>query len=296
MVALEHVGEILGKDGEAMFEKFTSGLPTFFNVDASTMAKDNADPNILYPANYGMDPEFALAPNALVAHPHAGSVDLHKMCRKYLNQWAKKIATLNRNAPSGMIKSAELVVDSEHFLNLLAKDVNNKTRCETCGGLGHASSQILDDGSLYLCASKRLRNRPLASSANSAVSDVESEPDTPFDMDELAEVINSLQESSDAAKAEIHELQKALAASQGRKPFPRRRMSPKTTQNTQNTFSLTDDTYGMDGDNDEQFMDDDDNASDASAHSTMSASHTIFANAAIPGKKFTFNRRSAKKQ
>ena len=138
-----------------MLEKFTSGLPAFFNVDAANMAKDTADPNIQYPAQYGGDPEFVLAPNALAPHPFAGHVDLYKLIRKYLNQWARKIAHLHRHAPSGMVKSA-IFVDAEAFLNLLAKDVKTGMKCHTCGGDDHVSTQILPDGTELHCAKKQL--------------------------------------------------------------------------------------------------------------------------------------------
>ena len=61
------------------------------------------------------------------------SLDLYKLIRKYLNQWAKKIAHVHRHAPSGMVKSA-VFVDADAYLNLLAKDVQPTTRCHTCNG------------------------------------------------------------------------------------------------------------------------------------------------------------------
>ena len=272
--------EMLGKDGDAILEKFTSGFPSFFNVDAANMAKDTADPVIQYPATYGGDPEFVLAPNALAPHPFAGHVDLYKLIRKYLNQWAKKIAHVHRHAPSGMVKSA-VFVDAEAYLNLLAKDVQPTTRCHTCNGEYHASTQVLSDGTVVECAKKTLDRMRNAGELKVVTDDVDDQDG--FDMSEVSVALKSLQDEAVNAKAEIFELQQALAAASHKKPF-HKRMSPKNK--TQNTTFATEDTG-------EEFDDDDDDGSDASAHSTISNPQSLYANSTLQKRQF---KRIGKKQ
>ena len=52
-----------------------------------------------------------------------------------------------------MLKSAEPVME-DAYLDMLAKDITPKTKCYTCGGDNHTSTQFLDDGTKVTCAKK----------------------------------------------------------------------------------------------------------------------------------------------
>ena len=104
-----------------------------------------------------------------------------------------------------------------------------------------------------------------------------------FDMSEVSVALKSLQDEAANAKAEIFELQQALAAAH-KKPFPKR-MSPKNK--TQNTTFAAEDTG-------EEFDDDDDDdGSDASAHSTISNPQSLYANSTLQKRQL---KRVGKKQ
>ena len=150
---------------------------------------------------------------------------------------------------------------------MLAKYITSKTKCNTCGGLGHASSQVLEDGTIMLCPTKRMQTKPDANAVTETSNDG-------FDMSELTEVINSLQQQYETAQQEINELQEALAAQQ--KPFVKKRVSSNKNNTKQpHTFSLS-----SQDDSTEDVEDDmEDDASDCSAHSTISNPQSIYANA-----------------
>jgi hypothetical protein len=287
--AVQEQAFVLGKDGEAQLEKFTSGLPAFFNVDAANMAKDTSDASIQYPATYGAMPIFAFAPNAADPHPMAGYVDLQLLVRKYLNQWAKKIATLHRNAPSGMLKSAEPVME-DAYLDMLAKDITPKTKCYTCGGDKHTSTQFLEDGTKVTCAKKIIEehNQKVVKMVDEAADD-ESKV---FDVTELQETIQLLQDHAISTKQEIESLQDALSTQGAQKKQFRlkRRTSPSRQQNT---YMLGDnDDVSEEGEQDAL----EDDSSEASTHSTISH-QSLFANSSMPMKpKETFRRRPSFKR
>ena len=148
-------GRKIGKDGVQMRDKFVEGLPPFFDAEKSNMRHDN---RFVYPPLWGGIPGYAGSPIAGNAHPLAGDPDHSRMARAYIADWTTKSSTVRKSIPHGMVRSVDMVLEPDEIVELLAKDVGDKTKCYVCGGEGHAASQILPNGEKITCPTKVLKN------------------------------------------------------------------------------------------------------------------------------------------
>ena len=97
----------------------------------------------------GLLPGHAASNNAATAHPNANEPNIDSLARRYLGEWCNKISTVHQHAPSGMVRSVECAnICLADVINLLAEDVTLQTKCFVCGGIGHAASCTLADGTV----------------------------------------------------------------------------------------------------------------------------------------------------
>ena len=173
-------GRKLGKNGNEMRDKFVKGLPAWFDSEKVNMLRII---NINIPATYaGSAYPYppGMAGNAM---PNAGEPDTEAISRSYVSNWVSKSAIHGKNVQSGNINFVAMEVCEEvvpdmanstsdfpalhppnvENANLLSKDVTPKTKCNYCGGDGHATSQILPSGEKIFCTSWTLGNKPMSS-------------------------------------------------------------------------------------------------------------------------------------
>ena len=264
--AVTQQGIILGKKGDIMLEKFTSGFPSWFSVEVIQMNKDS-DPDLLCPATWGDDPEFASAAHSALPHPMAGFPDLFKYSRKYFPEYAKKCAEQHKNTPSGMLLSCE-PCDQEEMIHLVLDQVTPNMKCNYCGGSEHPTTLTLPDGSKAYCLKKIIDDmRRNKSSTHAKSLDItDATPDASIHLTEqIEELTNQVAQMQSELVNKLNE--------RPRRPFNKQRRAVEarsaTSENTESEAPDADEN--------------DDQESDDSAYSV--ANQSIFANALQP-KRF----------
>ena len=148
--------------------------------------------------------------------------------------------------------------------------------CTLCGGKGHAASFFLKDGTKQFCAFKivRIKNGASAKSTDEVLleDNVDGDAKDDFDFEAMTDALNALKQDIAYTK----------------------QIAKKTYKNTFRARSNNTPTASFTGDmqDESEFDDLDDDASDASAHSLVNA-ESMFANSASP-KRFNFKRRPKK--
>ena len=159
-------GRKMNKDGNAMLDKWTEGLPTWFNAEKAQIRHDNSA-NLMHPATYaGLYPG---APNAANMHPLARQPSIQLFSKKYYPDWCGRSMAVSKDVLKTFAVGNEIfsVEDIDGVANLLHYyDITPDTKCFACGGEGHAASQQMKDGSTYLCATKALAAQNGSSSDN----------------------------------------------------------------------------------------------------------------------------------
>ena len=107
-------------------------------------------------ANYG-----AHYPAGIRGTPHAfaGQPDIYRMATGWNACWIEGIRDGSiKKTPRGFVNAAhvEAKIVADNVFIVKQSSVNNKTQCFLCGGFGHATVTILDDGSAAECATKAL--------------------------------------------------------------------------------------------------------------------------------------------
>ena len=252
---------LLSYDGIKQREKFIAGLPSFFDPEKAQMGKDTVS---MFPATYGLLPGHAAANNAATAHPNAGEPNIESLARRYLGEWCNKISTVHQHAPSGMVRSVECAnICLSDVINLLADDVTLQTKCFVCGGIGHAASCTLDDGTVLTCPNKVLHGKSAKTVQNG-------------DDKQYAKQISSMEKDIENLNAIISDLETELAnkvtiSTKSRaNRYSRDYKSNRSKQSSANATESDQDHYSEEEEEEESRSDD-------SAHSSVSIG--TFANA-----------------
>lgn len=162
---VEKLANKLGKTKLQIYTKFLQGLPSQMSSLAAS-EKMNPNVNFEYPANVDdTHPDFD--ENVPVAHPFAGQKDSELLCTTFTHAWEAMIA-------SGAVR--ERKGKPSRQVNLVGKngrrppwakggnggnnsakpkrEMDSKTCCYKCGGLGHVAKMQMSDGSVRECATQ----------------------------------------------------------------------------------------------------------------------------------------------
>ena len=152
-------GRKMNKTGQQQLDKWIDGLPSWFNTEKTAIRHDSSA-NLMHPATWGgMYPGIA---TAAVAHPYANTPSVLLFSKKYFPDWCVKSMAAGKE--QGVIHSIHAVdlatydIDDVVFL-LHSSDIKEDMPCYTCGGKGHASKQLLPDGTILECPNKILHGR-----------------------------------------------------------------------------------------------------------------------------------------
>jgi len=159
----------------------------------------------VYPALYNGLPGHVLARNAANAHPLAGETDIMSLARAYIPHWVDKTAEEGLIPKGYNVRSAEEIniligCSADEFVQLLTTDVNKSTRCHTCGGEGHASTQDTPDGERIVCPTKLLQTGSNSVSFNKAHKYKQHSKQLAHNIDELTTQLENAHKLHDTAQ------------------------------------------------------------------------------------------------
>ena len=139
----------------AKFLEAVKVIPSMTNRVENEMQKP--DVNWRFRANY---PAFYPAGIRGTPHPFAGQPDIYRIAQGFHAFWLQKIHDGSiKKTPKGLVHAAivDAQITPDNVFIVKSSNVTSKTQCFWCGGFGHPTVCILDDGTAVECASKALK-------------------------------------------------------------------------------------------------------------------------------------------
>ena len=278
---VSYAGRKLNKSGNQMKQKFIDGLPERIFSNEKHGMLHNVSHTI--PATYGGLLGRRKANNAATAHPFAGQANFETLARAYFPDWMEKCQHTKSQIPRGLVREVEalcVTCDMEDIANMVAEGVTKDTQCFTCGGWGHKSRTVLDNGDVLDCPSKVNGTQP--DKSNSEIESIKNKAmrrktrEQAKEIEELKDQLALLMtedalQTDDSASVHSDALSEAKSTTSNRQ-------TRRNTPNTSTTHGRQ--AFAADTDDSDDLSDEIDNNSQAA-----------LANAAMARKPKPFNKR-----